>query len=108
MKYLFSQAKLTSQFFYKKIDFGEIDVYTNLFHIKILPYLSFSGYYYKEAVIFQNNEKIIHRTLFSPVLDKKINLENICDFNEFFIEIFKDGSKIAIYQSTKDQLVLKT
>lgn len=108
MKYFFSQAKFSSQLFYKKIDLCVIDVYSELFHVKILPYVSFSGYYYKESIIFQNSQKIIYRTLFSHIIDKNINLENIYGFNEFFIEIFKDGSKIVIYQSTKVQLILKT
>ena len=107
MKYFFSKAKFTFQLFYKNIDFGTIDVYSNLFHVTILPYISYSGYYYKESIVFENNEKTIHRTLFSHVINKNIDLENIYEHNEFFIEIFKNGSKIIIFQSKKEQLILK-
>ena len=108
MKYFFSKARFSSQFFYKSIYLGQVDVYLDFFHVKVVPYMLFTGYYYKESIIFQNTEKIIHRTLFSQAINEKIDLENIYKLNEFFIEIMNDGSKITIYQSTKDQLILKT
>lgn len=107
MKYFFSKGKFSSQLFYKNLDHTTIEVYSDFFHIIILPYISLSGYYYKESVVFQNNEKTIYRTLFSHVLNKNINMENIFGHNEYFIEILKNGTKAKIYQSTKEQFILK-
>ncbi|WP_246937693.1 hypothetical protein [Gelidibacter sp. F63206] len=77
----------------------------NSFKVSIYPYYNYSGIYYVESVKRKIFGTVIFRTMKSDEENSDLDLLN--SFNEYFISISPDGSRVSIYKKSLEGIMLK-
>lgn len=101
----YTKFKFTEGFSFKPIQTATMERLENSFKVNIFPYYNYSGIYYIVSVKRKIFGTVIFRKMKSDEENSDLDLLN--PFNEYFISIAPDGSRVSIYKKSLEGIMLR-